>query len=418
MAHPELQIVDDDDTILASLDPTITTRIADPTRLWYSTEWDKLHREDMRITRAIAACPAAGNLFDIGRLMDTFFGLGDGRLLLRTAASFIHTSTRSGALPSITRKGVTLTREPGHLLDNLPAYAVALKGKIALKSTVGATKARGSHNIGVLIEAGRQLTAVDTVAFALLFKDVLEKAVAPWTAFVQSSSAEPWVLSRKVKHQTAMLKSLLALVRSTRRMLRILVLLHSHAVPLEDIERFANALAYAHPSQFFTDHEGRRTRQQEHSMLSWGRGLPTFWHSLPKLLDELHPTFRGVGLLCEADVTKLDLSCLSPHCQCGFLVDRHQSSVPNRLPMQNTGTQHRRKRRKTGSRCMPSWVVNNRSAPLDAAFRSARWLDDEFGEAWSAVIQKFLQEKDARPFGRQFPQGHAIQCIALVYTPS
>jgi hypothetical protein len=403
MAHPELANVDDgtpraDGTPLAALDDRMKVRIADPSRLWYSTEWDKLHREDKRITRAIAACPAASDLFDLGRLMDTFFGFGDGRLLLRTAASVTDTSIRSGAMPNVTRKGVSLTREPGHLLDNLPAYAVAMRGKVALKR-----ENRGQHNLTVLIEAGRRLTAVDTVAFATLFKDVLEKAVAPWTAVVQSSSVEPWVLSRRVEHQTATLKGLLSLIRSTRRMVRILVLLRSHA-PLEDIRRFANALACADPSRFFADHEGRRIRQQEPSTLSWGRWLPTFWHSLPKLLDELHPSFRGVELLCEADLTKRDLSCLSPHCQCGFLVDSSQSARPNRLPMPAA---LRRRRRKSGPRSMPSWVVNNSSAPIDAAFRSARWLNDEFGEAWSAQIQKFLQEKDARPFGPLYPEGRA-----------
>lgn len=410
MAHPELGHAHvEDDAPLAALDDRMKTRIADDRRLWYSTEWDKMHREDKRITRAIAGCPAASNLFDIGRLMDHFFGFGDGRLLLRAAAAVTDTSIRSGALPSITRKGVTLTREPGHLLDNLPAYAVAMGGKVALRR-----EHRGQYTLQVLVEAGRRLTAVDTVAFATLFKDVLEKAVAPWTAVVQSSSLEPWVLSRRLQHQTATLKGLLSLIRSTRRMVRILVLLRSHASS-EDIGRFANALAYADPSRFFgdsrsrDDHEGRRIheliRLQEPSTLSWGRWLPTFWHSLPKLLDELHPSFRGVELLCEADFTKQGLSCLSPHCQCGFLVDSSQSAHPNRLPM--PVALQRRRRRKSAPRSVPSWVVNNSSAPIDAAFQSASWLDDEFGEAWSTQIQKFLQEKDERPFGPLYPEGRA-----------
>jgi hypothetical protein len=412
MSHPELGQVCGDNIPLRALDQSMSARLAEPARLWYSTEWDKMHREDKRIMRAIAACPAALELFDIGRLMDVFFGFGDGRLLLRSAASMIDTSTRSGAMPGITRKGVSLTREPGHLLDNLPAYAVAMRGKSALRR-----EKRGQHTLEVLTEAGRRLTAVDTIAFAILFKDVLEKAVAPWTAVVQSSSMEPWVLRQRLEAQTAKLKGILTLIRKARRMVRILVLLRSHAA-LEDIQRFAKALAYADPSRFFTDHydyqyirDDHETivticipiRQQEHSTLLWGRWLPTFWLSLPKLLDELHPKFRGVDLLCEADLTKQDLSCLSPHCQCGFLVKKTKSAGPNRLPLPATLLKQRR--RKTAY--MPSWVVNNSSAPSDAAFRPARWLDAAFGEAWSAEIQKFLQEKDARPFGPLYPQGCA-----------
>lgn len=138
------------------------------------------------------------------------------------------------------------TRQPRQLLENLPAYSVALVGKSQLRR-----ERSGTQKLDVLVEGGRRLTAVDFVAFAALFKDVMERAVAPWVASTQQSSLEPWVLCRKFDAQTSTLQAYRELVRLTRYMLRILVLLRSHA-SLEDITAFIKALVFARPSQFFT----------------------------------------------------------------------------------------------------------------------------------------------------------------------
>jgi hypothetical protein len=255
---------------------------------------DKLHREDKRITRAVAQCAAAEELYDVGRVMDVLFGYGDGRLLLRASAESIQTSTRSGAMPGLTRSGVTLTREPGHLLENLPAYSVALRGKVAMKR-----EQRGSHNLGVLVDAGRRLTAVDLVAFATLFKDVMERAVAPWAAAIQSSSLEPWVINLKYSRQLDLLRQYDQTVRCARRMVRVLVLLRSHA-PLEDVRRFAEAIGHARPEQLFDDHRRRpgqpvRGRASRRALLdglgppSFSRLIPTFWHGM---LLSWHPRIK------------------------------------------------------------------------------------------------------------------------------
>ena len=142
--------------------------------------------------------------------MDIMFGYGDGRLLLRTSAAILDSDVVSGAMPGITRKAVSLTREPGHLLHNLPAYALGLRAKLEMKRE----HQQGQQNLTVLIEAGRRLTSVDLVSFGTLFKDVMEKAVAPWTAIVQSSSLEPWVLCRKLEKQTKTLRTFLFLGKS------------------------------------------------------------------------------------------------------------------------------------------------------------------------------------------------------------
>ena len=142
--------------------------------------------------------------------MDVLFGYGDGRLLARTAASMLGSTVVSGAMPGITRKGVSLTREPGHLLKNLPTYALGMSAKLAMKRH----HHQGQHNLNELVDTGRRLTAVDFISFGTLFKDVMEKGVAPWTAVIQSNSLEPWVLCQKLEKQRQTLNTFLFLGKS------------------------------------------------------------------------------------------------------------------------------------------------------------------------------------------------------------
>ena len=132
------------------------------------------------LTRAVKAVPMAVELFEVCGLMDQWFNLGEGRLLLKQAAKVAGTRLRSGALPGLTRKVVGLVREPGHLLQNFSAYALGVHGRRA--------HTRAGHNgptQGALVEGCRRLTALDFVAFAAPFKDLMG-FVAPWTLAVPS----------------------------------------------------------------------------------------------------------------------------------------------------------------------------------------------------------------------------------------
>ena len=95
-----------------------------------------MHREDIRLVRAIKGSSAVQELFAVARQMDHMYHFGDGRLLLRSAAKSLGIETYSGTLPGGTRKGVHLTEEPGHLLRNLAAYASALPAKIEHRPSI------------------------------------------------------------------------------------------------------------------------------------------------------------------------------------------------------------------------------------------------------------------------------------------
>jgi hypothetical protein len=126
--HPPRVPVIGDDNVLAELARRAQRDawVSDVNFLHTVTEWDKFHRQDIALTRAIAVSPLAEEVYAICSMMDHMFGLGDGRLLLRAAAAAAETDIRSGRMPGMTRKAVQLCSEPGHLLHNFKAYAAGL----------------------------------------------------------------------------------------------------------------------------------------------------------------------------------------------------------------------------------------------------------------------------------------------------
>jgi len=63
--------------------------LRDETRLHCATEWDKFHREDLAISRAIESCQLAGELYTVCSMVDHWFNLAEGRLLLQASAEQI-----------------------------------------------------------------------------------------------------------------------------------------------------------------------------------------------------------------------------------------------------------------------------------------------------------------------------------------
>ena len=92
------------------------------------TEWDKFHRLDIALVRAIGATPMAEELYQLAAAMDHMFHLGDGRLLLRAVAHRTGTTVKSGAMPGMTRQAVALTREPGNLVHKFRALTASSRG--------------------------------------------------------------------------------------------------------------------------------------------------------------------------------------------------------------------------------------------------------------------------------------------------
>ena len=302
-----------DDAVLAALADrpcSVAERDAwvnDAEHLHHATEWDKFHRVDISLTRCVEQVPLAKELFEVCKVMDKWFNLGEGRVVLKSAAEFSGIKLRSGVLPGLSRKVVALAREPGHLLDNFPAYALGIHGR-----TQHVRLGYHGPNIGELVDGGRRLSSLDLVAFTCVFKDVMSKVVAPWALVVQSSSHEPWVQRHREMEYESRLENLANHVGHVQGFVNIVVLLRQY-VSSGELRVFVKAWAYGSTRKMFTDG----------SATSFGQVLPAFWGSLN---DFLHfdgdtggvPRFRGVELqtLLPTRRDPASMVCLGPHCQC------------------------------------------------------------------------------------------------------
>lgn len=270
------------------------------------TEWDKFHREDVALARAIGSSNLAQERYAVCSLMDHSFGLGDGRLLLMAAADRAGSRIRNGRMPGMTRKAAQLCSEPGHLLTNFRAYAAGMHLREAWRK-----EGHESKKAGNLVQSGRRLTSVQLVAFTALFRDIMSKAVAPWVQLIQKSAPEPWLVQRRFVEHTGRLQATQDTLGHMRNVIRLCVLLRQW-VPTMELRHFVDALLYARPADVFVTTDDNRARQ------AFGRVLPCIMMNLNGLLNAGSPKFHGVDLQCPTMPWQQDCVVVGPHCQCPF----------------------------------------------------------------------------------------------------
>ena len=168
---------------------------------------------------------------------------------------------------------------------------------------------------------------------------------------VQSQSYEPWALKPIADRREAVLRDAAAMARHLRQVLRILVLLRQH-VPHNEMKLFVHALGHASPSDLFFEDDAhdpparwslrsRRWRPRKPAAprkasceVAFAKAFPSLWWSLPGLLNEVKPTFKGVELIVLPREDASSAMCLGPHCQCAFRfgLDRRRRSRQARAP--------------------------------------------------------------------------------------
>ena len=107
--------VGDDDLLVPAKDAWLR----DEQRLHRCTEWDKFHKEDIAVNRAIYDSALAWELSEIAHTMDVLCHHGDGTLMLKTASQLAQDEVpRHGNLSGQARKVGTLAREADSVLHN------------------------------------------------------------------------------------------------------------------------------------------------------------------------------------------------------------------------------------------------------------------------------------------------------------
>ena len=137
--------------------------------------------------RAVKKVPAAAEVFEVSRLIDTLFGMGEGRLIARGVSAALGVPAKEVRAPGGTRKVVYLAGVPSNLIDNFKLYNGGLHARLAW-----AQEGKSSQTVASLIGAGRRLASVSFVVFLTLFQDCLEGSIRPYALLVQSA-VEPAV---------------------------------------------------------------------------------------------------------------------------------------------------------------------------------------------------------------------------------
>ena len=242
--------------------------------------------------------------------MDHWFHFSEGNLLLRGAAAATGTSVFSGRLPGISRKVVALAEEPGHLLQNFPAYATALQGRVAYQRLPN----HAGPPLTMLHAGGRRLTSADLIAFTMLFLDSVKVIVAPWALLVQSCSLEPWAMGHRQRlHEKKTAQAAVA-ARTLREFLRIVVLLRQH-VPNEELSNFVRAWFYGSPRKMFVTH-GHQPHGYQPQKPSTRRHFRHLSAGIADDRDKFWDTAADadalVSLPCFHDELERHLACRSP----------------------------------------------------------------------------------------------------------
>ena len=149
--------------------------------------WDGFHRDDKARRTAYMESGPTVELFDVAGAVNQLFGVGQGRIILRSAAALIDSPSYVVPQTSGTRPTVSLQAAPGALVKNFRNYHAGLHARLDL-----VRKGRTAQTLTGLIALARRLDSVDFVAYLLLFED-LQKMLYHHGQVQQSNKLESWI---------------------------------------------------------------------------------------------------------------------------------------------------------------------------------------------------------------------------------
>jgi hypothetical protein len=259
-----------------------------------AVEWDLFHRVDLAASKAIEACPAAVEIFDIARVMGALFGTGDGRVMLRATQDLIGQKRLRVPDQGGTRKVVALAHTVDHLLRNMQAFHAALHAR---RGQGEGAKGRGAQTKQHLIQIGRRISNLNFVVFVIFVRDTFQRRVAPIALKAQAVNIASWEMDRLCHEAGA------DIVRDKAKLFRLQTwcivssLLHSY-VQKQDLRHLWLILS-----------------------------ISDLGNSFPKLVQNMYgllhaQQFSLCALNMEHHLDSKDHNMLSPRCQCATMRSR------------------------------------------------------------------------------------------------
>ena len=255
-------------------------------------DWDLFHRSDIAGLRAVKKVQMAKEIHDISQVIDSLFGVGSGRVILRGVAEVCDLPHRQVPHTSGVRKVVHFSRVTAGLIDNFTALHAGLQARLAL--TQGGDKI-GSQTVGRLVAVGRRLTVVDFVAFLLLYHDVQSARMAPFAKLSETLSLEPVQVFGHIRDLLSKLAG-------------------QDMVDLQHMQIWLCVWVLVSP--FLTLNELHRWWMATRCC-QWARTYPTFMKHIFGILWKTQ--FQACRLIWQSDGGEVDSSqtrLLMPHCQC------------------------------------------------------------------------------------------------------
>ena len=204
-----------------------------------STDWGLFHRVDTALKHAFNQSPAIQEVLELGKALGALFGVGEGRITLRSSARLL--GERAQAVPEQggTRKIVALMRTVQYILRNFATLAAAFHARIA--QSQGPDRS-SSQTTGALIASGRRLTSVDLVMFANVVEDSFRDTVVALALRAQDEETGAVQMWERTEEVLEIMAQRLIDLRSLRRWCNH-HRLAKHFLPL--LPRFAPGTCFA-----------------------------------------------------------------------------------------------------------------------------------------------------------------------------
>ena len=263
------------------------------------TDWDLFHRVDNATAHAIADTPCAKAIFDVSRALGALFGVGDGRVIYRSAAEAIGEKRFRVPDQGGSRKVVALASTVEHLLKTGRTFHAAFHARIGQSKQVDGCKGRGSQSQKKLMDVARQMSALNFTVFLVGTGDIMRGCIVP----LAMSSQEVGGSAQAMKQEC--LRTMAKLTGAQASLGRLLTW------------TFVTALLFARLSS-------------EDLQALWGaisRMDARFLRLAPSLYRMLSAReFNGCGLSVDLppadDIEGFSSRTLAPHCQCASMVAR------------------------------------------------------------------------------------------------
>ena len=295
-----------------------------------ATEWDLFHRLDRAVSKAIESTPAAVAIFDVARALGALFGVGDGRVILRATADAIGERRLRVPDQGGTRKIVALANTVEHLLKMHRTFHAAMHARLGQRQA-----GRGTQSLHKLLDVGRQISALDFMAFTIGAGDVLRTCIVPVALQAQQVSGSSRAMNLACRSTLEKLTKARFALRQLRFWCLASTLLCTR-LSRSDLAALWQAVAFS----------------------ELGRAFPKLALSLRQMLfaQEFGGCKLTVALPADHDHSGIKHYTLSPCCQCASMI-LHPGEGPRVTPVTVS------KSREVGSPhweiAVPEWVANS-----------------------------------------------------------